>query len=267
MFKTNVRKPSSFKTIFQLAEFLVLILFLFWIMYKGTAELGYNWQWYRVPHFLFTLEDGFIPGPLLKGLWVTVKITFFSLILTVFFGFIVALFRMSGSFTANMLARIYLETIRNTPLLIQLLFNYFVLSPILNISSFWTAIITLALFEGAYASEIIRAGIISIDHGQWEAGRSIGLSKKQTYFLVIIPQALRMILPPLISQSVALIKDSALVSTIAIYDLTMQGQSIISETFLTFEIWFTIAGIYLVLALMITGIINLFKPANQHSNI
>ncbi|MFO7818323.1 MAG: amino acid ABC transporter permease [Thermodesulfobacteriota bacterium] len=236
-------------------------------MYKGTAELGYNWQWYRVPHFLFTLEDGFIPGPLLKGLWVTVKITFFSLILTVFFGFIVALFRMSGSFTANMLARIYLETIRNTPLLIQLLFNYFVLSPILNISSFWTAIITLALFEGAYASEIIRAGIISIDHGQWEAGRSIGLSKKQTYFLVIIPQALRMILPPLISQSVALIKDSALVSTIAIYDLTMQGQSIISETFLTFEIWFTIAGIYLVLALMITGIINLFKPANQHSNI
>ncbi|MFW5730470.1 MAG: amino acid ABC transporter permease, partial [Desulfonatronovibrionaceae bacterium] len=201
-----------------------------WILALGSEKLDYNWQWYRIDSFIYNLdENGFTPGPLLKGLWITLKITFFSLILSLLLGLVSSIFRLSSSFVARMTARIYVETIRNTPLLIQLLFNYFVLSPILGIPPFLTAVLTLSLFEGAYASEIIRAGIQSIDKGQWDSARSTGLNDLQIYKYIIIPQAYPFLIPPLTSQSVALLKDSALVSTIAIYDLTMQGQVIISN--------------------------------------
>jgi polar amino acid transport system permease protein len=114
----------------------------------------------------------------------------------------------------------------------------------------------LSLFEGAYASEIFRAGIVSISRGQWEAGYSLGLNTFHTYRTIILPQAIRRILPPLTSQAISLIKDSALVSTIAIYDLTMQAQAIISETFLTFELWFTVAAMYLGVTLTLSVIVN-----------
>jgi polar amino acid transport system permease protein len=161
--------------------------------------------------------------------------------------------RLSRSFLARIIARGYLEIIRNTPLLVQLFFIYFVLSPVLDINGFTSAVMALSLFEGAYASEIFRAGIVSIHRGQWEAAFSIGLNTYQTYRLIILPQALRRILPPLTSQAVSLIKDSALVSTIAIYDLTMRGQTIIAETFLVFEIWFTVAAIYLTITLVLSA--------------
>jgi polar amino acid transport system permease protein len=98
-------------------------------------------------------------------------------------------------------------------------------------------------------SWILRAGIVSLQQGQWEAAHSLGLNIIDTYRYVILPQAVRRVLPPLTGQAISLVKDSALVSTIAIYDLTMQGQSIVAETFLAFEIWFTVAAIYLVLTL------------------
>jgi polar amino acid transport system permease protein len=123
----------------------------------------------------------------------------------------------------------------------------------LNISGFASAVLALSLFEGAYASEIFRAGIVSIQREQWEAAFSIGFNTYQTYRLIILPQALRRILPPLTSQAVSLIKDSALVSTIAIYDITMRGQTIIAETFLVFEIWFTVAAIYLMMTLALSA--------------
>ena len=147
-----------------------------------------------------------------------------------------------------------LELIRNTPLLVQLFFIYFVLAPVLGIGRFTAGVLALSLFEGAYGSEIFRAGIVSIDKGQWEACHSLGLSAVHTYRYIILPQAIKRILPPLTNQAVSLIKDSALVSTIAIYDLTMQAQVIISETFLTFEVWFTVAAIYLVLTVMLSTV-------------
>jgi polar amino acid transport system permease protein len=146
---------------------------------------------------------------------------------------------------ARMIARAYLELIRNTPLLVQLFFIYFVMAPIFDLGRFASAVLSLSLFEGAYASEIFRAGIVSIHKGQWEAAQSLGLSTVDTYRRIILPQAIRRILPPLTSQAISLVKDSALVSTIAVYDLTMRGREIISETFLAFEIWFTVAAIYL----------------------
>ena len=115
-----------------------------------------------------------------------------------------------------------------------------------------SAVLALSLFEGAYASEIFRAGIVSVHKGQWEAASSIGLNTRQTYRFIILPQAIRRIIPPLTSQAVSLVKDSALVSTIAIYDLTMRGQAIIAETFLVFEIWFTVAALYLIITLILS---------------
>ena len=166
---------------------------------------------------------------------------------------------MSSSPVGRLLARVYLEIIRNTPLLVQIFFLYFVMAPILDIGRFATAVLALSLFEGAYASEIIRAGITSISRGQWEAAHSLGLTQYDTYRKVILPQAIRRILPPLTSQAISLIKDSALVSTIAVYDLTMEGRTIIAETFMTFEIWFTVAAIYLFITLTLSGCVSFLE--------
>ncbi|MBW2623469.1 MAG: amino acid ABC transporter permease, partial [Deltaproteobacteria bacterium] len=154
---------------------------------------------------------------------------------------------------------VYLELIRNTPLLVQIFIIYFVLAPVLGMNRFFSAVIALSLFEGAYSSEIFRAGIVSISKGQWEAASSLGLRQYQTYRYIILPQAIRRMLPPLTSQAISLIKDSALVSTIAIYDLTMEGQAIISDTFLTFEIWFTVAAMYLVITVSLSVLVNIME--------
>jgi len=113
--------------------------------------------------------------------------------------------------------------------------------------------------KGAYGSEIFRSGIVSIHRGQWEAARSLGFNTFNTYRYVILPQAIRRILPPLTSQAVSLVKDSALVSTIAVYDLTMRGQEIIAETFLAFEVWFTVAAIYLLITVTLSMIVNIME--------
>jgi polar amino acid transport system permease protein len=166
---------------------------------------------------------------------------------------------MSNSWAAQGVARGYMELIRNTPLLIQIFFIYFVIAPILDISAFRSAVIALSLFEGAYASEIFRAGITSVDKGQWEAAQSLGMGPYAMYRHIILPQAVRRVLPPLTSQAVSLVKDSALVSTIAILDLTQRGRMIDAETFLTFEIWFTVAAIYLMVTLALSGVVWLLE--------
>jgi polar amino acid transport system permease protein len=199
------------------------------------------------------VDDHLLPGALISGLSVTLQITAVSLVLALVVGLVTALLRLSPSLLGRWVARIYLEAIRNTPLLVQLFFVYFVLAPVFDIERFTAAVIALSLFEGAYASEILRAGILTIPAGQWEAARSIGLSTAQAYRHVVLPQAVRNVLPPLTGQSVSLIKDSALVSTVAVYDLTMHGQAIIADTYLVFEVWFTVALIYL----MITGTLSM----------
>ena len=237
----------------DIIQFFVLLAFLGWLFSHSIENLGYNWQWYRIPGFILSsLESGISPGPLLLGLGVTLKISAISMILMLIIGQVTAVFRLSTSPVARLSARLYLEASRNTPLLIQLFFIYFVMGPVLGLDRFFSAILALSLFEGAYASEIFRAGIDSVDRGQIEAAASIGMKKSLIYRLIILPQAVRTILPPLTSQAISLVKDSALVSTIAIYDLTMQAQALISETFLTFEIWFTVALLYLVITITLS---------------
>lgn len=248
--RTFFRSP-----LFDILLFLTLLAALIWLVLRGAADVGYSWQWYRIPRYLFTTREGGITaGPLLQGLRVTLVISLASLVLALAIGLCTALLRLSRSFAGRGLANIYLETSRNTPLLIQIFFIYFVLGPVFNLDRMAAAIIALSLFEGAYASEIFRAGLESVPKGQVEAARSLGLPPLATYRLIIIPQAVRTMLPPLTSQAISLIKDSALVSTIAIYDLTMQAQALVAESYLTFEIWFTVAALYLT----ITALLSLF---------
>jgi polar amino acid transport system permease protein len=243
--------------LFDISQYILLIGAILWFFSNSTKQLGYNWQWYQIPQYIFTHDEtGYYAGPLWDGLMVTFHISGISLVLALIIGLVTALFRLSNSFAARIIARVYLEAIRNTPLLIQLFFIYFVLGPVLGISRITSAILALSLFEGAYASEIFRAGIVSIRRGQWEAAYSLGLSTFDTYYWIVLPQAIRRILPPLTSQAISLIKDSALVSTIAIYDLTMQAQAVIAETFLTFELWFTVAGMYLVVTVTLSFIVH-----------
>ena len=156
-----------------------------------------------------------------------------------------ALLAMSHSIVGRAVARGYVELIRNTPLLVQIYLFYFVLAPILGIGRDMTGILALGLFEGAFAAEIIRAGIAAVPRGQWEAGESLGLSPWRVRRHIVLPQAARIVLPPLTSLAISLVKHSAIVSAIAIFDLTNEARNIIADTFLTFEIWLTIAGIYL----------------------
>jgi polar amino acid transport system permease protein len=230
--------------------------YIWFIMYSGAVvgaisftvgNLDYDWQWNRIPAYVVSIQNGLKPGPLLHGVYITVQISLVSIVFAFLFGLVSALLRMSDSFVARLISYGYVESIRNTPLIVQIFFMYFAVAPIFNISAFASAVTALSLFEGAYLSEIIRAGILSIRKGQWEAAWSLGLGRFQTYRYVILPLAMRRVLPPLTGQGVSLIKDSALVSTISIYDLTMVGQSIVSDTFLSFEVWFTVAALYLMM--------------------
>lgn len=235
------RRPLS------IVQAVVLGALLLWLTVRGAARMGYNWQWYLVPSYFYRIVDGeLIWGPLARGFVETCRISAASLVLALVIGLGAALLGRSGSLVGPWLARAYLELVRNTPLLVQLYLFYFVLSPILGVSRWWTGVLCLAAFEGAFAAEIFRAGIAAVPRGQWEAGEALGLSRVVLYRFVILPQALRLMLPPFTNLAVALVKHSAIVSVIALAELTTQGRNIIAETFMSFEIWLTVAGLYLV---------------------
>jgi polar amino acid transport system permease protein len=237
----------------DMAQLVLLIGGILWLILAGAESMNYNWQWYRVDSYIYRVIDGeLIPGLLLRGLGVTIEITAYSMVLTVSIGLITALLRMSNSFSGRLIATIYLEAIRNTPLLVQLFLFYFVLSPILGIDRFWAAVLCLSFFEGSFASEIIRAGLQSVPRGQYEAADAIGLTPYNRFRDVVLPQAIPLILPPMTGLIVSLIKHSAIVSVIAVEELTTQGLNIISETFMAFEIWFTVAAIYLVVTISLS---------------
>ena len=234
-------------------QYAIVMVGLVWLTIEGAAGMGYNWQWYQIPRYFYrVIDEELIWGPLATGLVITIEISLYSMLLTLVLGLLTALLRMSNSLSGQVLARVYLETIRNTPMLVQIYVFYFVIAPVLGIDRFWTGVLCLGLFEGSFASEIIRAGINSVPRGQWEAASSVGLSRFASYRYVVLPQAIPLMLPPMTGVLINLIKHSAIVSVIAVFELTTEGRNIIADTYMAFEVWLTVAGIYLVLTVSLS---------------
>ncbi|WP_348524724.1 amino acid ABC transporter permease [Paracoccus marinaquae] len=235
----------------------LLYLLVVWLILRtalnGAAAMGYNWQWYRIPQFLLErTEDGFQAGELLTGLLASLILSGLAFLLALFLGLIVALLRLSDLVVGRAVARLFLEIVRNMPLLVLLYVFYYVTGPIFGLNRYVASVICLGVYHAALVSEIFRAGINSIATGQWEAAAAIGLSRRQTYRFVILPQAVRFMLPPMTGEAVNMIKSSAIVSVIAVAELTTAGRNIISDTYLSFEIWFTVAALYLAVTLCLS---------------
>ncbi|UXI03296.1 amino acid ABC transporter permease [Photobacterium sp. TY1-4] len=186
-------------------------------------------------------------GPVTLGLWMTLKISVLSLCFAIVLGLVAGLMRISHNPVSKNLALLYVEVIRGTPLLVQIFIVYFFLGTIFELERFTAGVAALSIFTGAYIAEIIRSGIQSIPPGQMEAARSLGMSYPKAMVYVILPQAFKRTLPPMAGQLITLIKDSSLVSVISITDLTKAGREVISGSFATFEVWFVVAGLYLLL--------------------
>ena len=219
----------------------------------GAEAMGYNWQWYRMPGYIYSLtEDGFQWGELLVGLATSIDLSVKAFVLATIVGLCIALLRLSGLLVGSGVALVYLEFVRNMPLLVLLYLIYYVMGPIFQFDRYMAAIICLAVYHSATISEVFRAGINSVPKGQWEAAKSIGMSVAQSYRFVILPQSVKVMLPPLTNEAIQLIKSSAIVSVIAVAELTTIGRNIISDTYMSFEIWFTVAAIYLVVTLILS---------------
>lgn len=194
---------------------------------------------------------------LLMGAGVTIEITAFSVAIGFFIGLFVGIARISQFKILRIMAAIYADCIRGTPLLVQIFLIYFALPMAIGqrVEPFIAAVAACGINSGAYVSEIFRAGIQAIDVGQMEAGRSLGLTWWQTMRFIILPQAFKNILPPLGNEFIAMLKDSSLVSVIGFEELTRRGQLIIAQTYGSFEIWMTVAVLYLIMTMAISRIV------------
>ncbi|WP_315004512.1 amino acid ABC transporter permease [uncultured Selenomonas sp.] len=191
---------------------------------------------------------------LLIGAGVTIQITVLSTAIGFVIGLVVGVARISDLRPLRLLAEVYVEFFRGTPLLVQIFLFYFALPVITGqrIDPFIAAISACGINSGAYVAEIFRAGIQSVDEGQMEAGRSLGMTWLQTMRYIIVPQAFKRVIPPLGNEFIAMLKDSSLVSVIGFEELTRRGQLIIAKTYGSFEIWMSVAVIYLVMTLTIS---------------
>lgn len=286
-------------TIVDLVLGALIIAFGLCIIYKVSIGLSYRWNWSAIPQYFFRYDpdtENWVPNILVEGFLTTIRLSIWATLLATVIGVVMGLFRVSQSLFKRLLGGTYVELIRNLPPLILIFIFYFFISnqilPILGVeefirtssdktqalmtflfaqpslfSAFISALITLSIFEGAYITEIVRAGIQSIEKGQWEAADALGLSKWQRMRLVILPQAIHRILPPLAGQFISTIKDSAIVSVISIQELTFQGMELMSTTYFTFEIWITITGMYLILTLTCSLTIAKLETAIRKSTV
>ncbi len=246
--------------------------------YRVEAGLEYRWNWSVIPQYLLRFDeaDGWTANLLLQGLLTTIRLSFWSLMLALPIGLIVGLLRTSLHLFNQLLGGTFVTLLRNLPPLVLVLIFYFFLSdqilpllqiderlaeapawlqdlsvlllaPVDQVEAFIAAVMTLALFEGAYIAEIVRAGINSIEAGQWEAARALGMKRWQLLRHIVLPQAFQRMIPPLTGQAISTIKDSAIVSVISIQELTFQGMELAAATYLYFEVWITVTLLYFML--------------------
>jgi polar amino acid transport system permease protein len=193
------------------------------------------------------------------GILVTFQVTIEAIILALLIGLFTGLGRISKNKIINGIASIYVEVIRGIPLLVQLFYIYFALGRVVNLPAMVSAVIAMAVCYGAYMGEIFRAGIESIPKGQMEAARSLGMSYPQAMIHVILPQAFKTILPPVGNEFVALLKDSSLVSILAVSDLLRRGREFASESFTYFETYTMVALVYLVITLFLSKLVSIME--------
>jgi polar amino acid transport system permease protein len=262
----------------------IILVALGYAVYRTNTHLHYKWDWKSVPQYLLRFDEDsgrWVPNVLLLGLYNTIRLSVWGTVLATLIGTIMGLCRVSHSLFSRLIGRTYVELIRNIPPLVLIFIFYYFLSgqlisalgidsflsfrsqgfqsavalflaPPSMFSAFVSALITLAIFEGAYITEIVRAGIESIEKGTWEAAYTLGLSRWQQMRYVILPLATQRILPPLAGQFISTIKDSAIVSVISIPELTFQGMELMSATYLIFEVWIVITSLYLILTLSLS---------------
>lgn len=194
----------------------------------------------------------------LPYLWAGLQVTAYVFVIAIIIGFIIglviALMRLSPWKVLNWIAKIFVDAIRGTPILVQLFFFYYGLNSlgIISLDRTSAGILTVAINAGAYFAEIIRAGIQSMDKGQTEAARSLGLTNVQTMRYIILPQAFRRMLPTFTNQAIISLKDTSLLSVIGIADLTQKGQVVIAATFKAFEIWLAVGVLYFIIIYLLS---------------
>jgi polar amino acid transport system permease protein len=245
--------------------------------------MDYRWNWQIIPQYLLRFDADtarWVPGLITQGMLTTLRVSAYATLLAMCLGTMMGLLRVGRNLFNRLLGWGYVEFLRNIPILVWIFIFYFFFShqiiPLLGLEetsallgtheqrnwlikllwvppgrapAFVSAVLALAIYEGAYITEIIRAGIESIEKGQWEAASALGFSKWQRMRYVIFPQALQRVLPPLAGQFISTIKDSAIVSVISIQELTFQGMELMAAAFLTFEVWIVIMGLYFLICL------------------
>lgn len=258
------------------------------IGYRLFYSLNYKWNWGIIPTYMFRFNEesgSWSANILLEGFFTTLRLSIWGMALATIAGVVMGLMRIAKRLVFRLVAISYVELIRNTPpLVLVFIFYYFVsdqILPLLGIEGFYrtagpalqeklalftarpelitpflSGVLTIGLFQGAYITEIVRAGIQSIDIGQWEASSAQGLSKLQQMRYIIMPQATRTMLPPLANEFINTIKYSSIVSIISIQELTFQGMQVMASTQATIEVWITITVMYLVICLCLSLLVS-----------
>jgi len=276
-------KPLRF-TALDAALLAGLALGVAWLAWAAHRNLDHDWNWPLIWEYVLRVDPAtgrWKAGLILQGLAATIRLAVWTTILATILGTAMGLFRSGGNLFLRLTSRAYVESVRNLPPLVLVFLFYFffsgqildalgveravralpesmsgllawVLAPPGEFGRFASAVLTLALYEGAYITEIVRAGIQSVEHGQCEAALSQGLSRWQTMRRIILPQALKRVVPPLAGQFISTIKDSAIVAVISVPELTFQGLQLMASTFRTFEVWIVVLGMYLALCLMLS---------------
>jgi polar amino acid transport system permease protein len=275
-----LKRKNKFTTLDLILSVLLLITVIY-VVYKLKVGVSYEWNWGAIPQFFFRYDpeaEKWVSNILMQGFFTTLRLSIWATIFATFIGALMGLCRVSPSLLQRLIGVTYVELIRNLPPLVIIFIFYFFVGnqvlPALGIeefirnagqdtqrllsvlfappslfTAFLSALITMSIFEGAYITEIVRAGIQSIEKGQWEAADALGFSRWKQLRHVILPQAVQRILPPLAGQFISTIKDSAIVSVISIQELTFQAMELMSTTYFTFEIWITITVMYLLMTL------------------
>jgi polar amino acid transport system permease protein len=190
------------------------------------------------------------------GILVTFQVTICSIVFALLLGLLTGLGRISRHRLINAAASTYVEVVRGIPLLVQLFYIYYALGRLVQVPDMVAAVIAMSVCYGAYMGEVFRAGIESIPKGQTEAARSLGFNRAQTMLYVVLPQAWRTILPPVGNEFIALLKDTSLVSILAVADLLRRGREFASESFTYFETYTVIALVYLLITLLLSKLVS-----------